>query len=834
MALFFTWFAKKYDPYDIDNGQFAFFYQAWRSVPLICTKMIDGDGYGEVRVNGEKIRKGRCIKFDFSPLPFLFIPVGEAAREFDKDYLVELKGFKAVDGSKFKDIKFVVHTAKKRFDDGKHKENEQAAKDVSDEGIVMLENDGILPLKEGTKIALEGDYHDFRISAIGAGLLKPRWTLTIEEAIAKKKSLIVDKNGDFAVFFISRGSGENKDNKPIEGGYYLSEEEKEGLLNSLKAHKKVILILNTGYPIEMGFIKSLPLSAIVWTGFPGQRGSESLVDILTGIVNPSGRLADTWPLDYRDCPSAHNFINLDEDSPSYTDDGKKKGALVYYEERQYVGYRYFDSYGRKPAFWFGKGLSYTSFNLQAEAGFDGDFLNVRSKIRNSGDRAGKMSLLVYVGCPKGRLDKPKRLFCGFKKTKELGKDESEELEIKIPAKDFSSFDNKKSAFILEKGTYSVYLGGSIEEASKIGEFTLLEEKLVEQSISVCAPIEEVGSIDETGKVKERSKAVDAKDRLPVQAEYKDGGFKELKPYKGKRITFDELKGDAGKLDDFVSQLSTKELVNFLVCDGSCWRPKQSGAAGRIGHSKKYGIPTFYMSDGNCSVNLNCLTTGFPSSNLLASTFNRDLAYKVGETLAKESEENGISINLGPGGNIHRNLLCGRHPEYFSEDPILAGSLMAEQARGLEENGVLATYKHLFANGMEFERKSAQSIIDERTIRELYLAVFDKALSLYKPSCFMTSYNPVNGIYPSENASLLNDLVRKEWGFAGFFMTDWGSYDTSDSIRMANAGMNMLTPGTKKIHKMVLKAAKRGEISKGALQQDVKMIIKTLLRCTYEN
>lgn len=159
----------------------------------------------------------------------------------------------------------------------------------------------------------------------------------------------------------------------------------------------------------------------------------------------------------------------------------------------------------------------------------------------------------------------------------------------------------------------------------------------------------------------------------------------------------------------------------------------------------------FMSDGNNGVNLNCLTTGFPSSSLLCGTFNRKLAYAKGRAIAEESKEHGIAFNLGPGGNLHRNILCGRNAEYFSEDPILAGTMMAYQAEGLESNGVHASYKHFLANNMEFERKSAHAIVPERALRELYLRVFDKALSLYKPSCIMTSYNPVNGIYPTENA-----------------------------------------------------------------------------------
>lgn len=830
MALFFTWFAKQYSPYDIDNGQFAIFMQTTRTIPLVCTKMIADDGYGIATVNGKPISKGKCVKFDFSPLPFYFLPVGEVATEFDNTYTVELKGYRAVGGGKFLNKKFKFKTPSKRFDDGKHRENEQVAKYVSDEGIVLLENDGILPLAAGSSIALLGEYYNYRITAIGAGLIKPRWTLTVKEAIEKSGALKITDASQTALYFISRGSGENKDNKPIKGNYYLTDEEKDGLQKAVKAYKKVIVIVNTGYPIEMSFIKNLGVSAMLWTGLSGQRGTESLVDILCGNVNPSGRLADTWAYDYYDIPSSHNFINLDENAPTYTDDGKKKGAMIYYEERQFVGYRYFDTYKKEVAYPFGHGLSYTEFEVKSSTQYEEKSLNVKVTVKNTGKAVGKTSVLVYVESPSGRLVKPRRTLCGFDKTKSLQLGATETLTLEISVKDFATYDDKQKAFILEKGSYSVFVGGSIQEAEKVYEFNLDEDRVVEKTVSICAPQEKVGSIDKNGTVEKRSKITESKQCIAVPAKYTKRSYTNLPKYKGAAITLDDVKKDISKLDSFVAQFSIRELVDFTVCNGSCWKPKLSGAAGKLAHSKKFGIPTLYMSDGNCSVNLNSLTTGFPSSNLLAGAFNKSLAYEVGKVLAKESKEFGIAINLGPGSNLHRNILCGRHPEYFSEDPILAGTLMAYQAKGQEENGVKATYKHFIANGMEFERKSAHSIIDERTLRELYLRVFDKAFAIYKPACVMTSYNPVNGIYPCENSVLLNELLREQWGFDGFIMTDWGSYDTADSVKMINAGMNLLTPGSKKYYRLLMKAVRQGKISKATLQHSVKQIVKVLMRC----
>lgn len=829
-ALFFPLLAKKYDPYAIDAGIFAMYVAGARCVPIACSHMIADDGYGLATVNGQPVSAGKCYKFDFSPLPMYLLPVGEAATEFDKTYTIQLSGYKAENGKAFRTTTFRLKTAGRHVDDGRHQENELAAKAVSDEGIVLLQNDGALPLQDGTPVALLGEYQNFRISAVGAGAIKPRWTLSIREAIEASGRLSISGDAQTALFFLSRSSGEGKDNRPCPGGYYLTQEEKSALSAAVARCKTVILILNTGYPIEMGFIRSAGVQAILWTGFPGQRGSESLVDILTGRVNPSGKLADTWPLDYYDAPSAKNFIHLDEDAPPYTDDGKKHGAAVYYEEEQFIGYRYFDSFDKPTAFCFGHGLSYTKFIISGTASFENMTLTVRATVKNTEGPKGKQALQVYVESPKGDLMKPRRTLAGFAKSALLCEGESQQLVIEIPVKDFSVYDPARTAFVLEAGAYTVWLGESLGTALSIGAFTLDETAEIEKTVSVCIPLEEVGSIGGDGSAKAKSRITAAQDCIATRAIPQYTAHEALPPYLGKTIRLADVRNDPRLLESFVAQMSLRELIAFSVCNGSCWKPWLSGAAGKLASSKRLGIPTLYMSDGNSGVNLNRQTTGFPASNLLVGTFNTALAHMVGRVIAAESKEYGIAINLGPGANLHRNILCGRHPEYFSEDPIVAGTMMAFQAMGLEESGVPATYKHLFANNMEFERKAAHSVIGERSLRELYLRVFDKAFSLYKPCCVMTAYNPVNGIYPSENPELLETLLRTCWGFEGFVMTDWSSYDTMDSIRSLRAGTSLLTPGSKRYRRLLRRAIHVGSINKAVLQYNVQQIMKVLAKC----
>ena len=219
----------------------------------------------------------------------------------------------------------------------------------------------------------------------------------------------------------------------------------------------------------------------------------------------------------------------------------------------------------------------------------------------------------------------------------------------------------------------------------------------------------------------------------------------------------------------------------------------------------------------------------PSSTVMAATFNKDLAYEVGKAIGEESRENGIAVNLGPGMNIHRNILNGRHPEYFSEDPVLAGTMAGYHGKGLVAAGTGCTYKHLYCNNSDTSRKASHSIVSQRAMREIYYKVFEVAISVHMPTCVMTSYNAVNGIYPAENAQVMQDLVRGEWGFEGLIMTDWGTYDTVDPVEMVKAGNCWLTEGSPKYSKILAKAVREGRLSRSVLENNVRYLIELLLK-----
>lgn len=280
-----------------------------------------------------------------------------------------------------------------------------------------------------------------------------------------------------------------------------------------------------------------------------------------------------------------------------------------------------------------------------------------------------------------------------------------------------------------------------------------------------------------------------------------------------------------RLGAFVAGLSTFQLCRLVVCGGMRQLPWQDGAAGFTHALRGRGLGSFTASDANAGLNLKEPNVGFPASSVIAATFNRELAYGEGQVLAETSREHGVELLLGPGMNLHRSILCGRHPEYFSEDPLLTGEMAGWQGRGLEEHGVGCCYKHLFCNHSELGRMGSHSVVSEQALRELYFRAFEIAFRVQKPSAVMTSYNALNGLYPGENAALLKGLLRGEWGFTGAIMSDWGSYRTVDAIEMLRAGNDWITPGGPLWVLRVWRAARRGLIERETLEEDARYLLK---------
>ena len=842
---------------DCIEGRFAAFAKHPYAVTLRLSQPIAEDGYGVITVDGVEIPKGTQFLMDVVvKMNCLMVPVGSVAREYGKEYTMKLTGFKGKDGKSFPDTTLKFKTMERPQRDHKYDAHDEVAIQAAREGMVLLRNESnVLPLQENTILNCFGAaQYMFRNTATGAGLINPRWQANFHQSIEEHSSFKVNREvsdlyvglqdvvpteavlnrakeqSDTAIILVSRHSGEFSDNRAVKGGYYLSDDERAMIATVSKAFPKTVAIINTGYPIEMGWVKEYGIDAVIYTGFAGMGAGYALMEILDGRTNPSGKLPDTWSYDYYDNPAAHNFINLPAEHKQVAE--KDFGVHLYYGEDIYVGYRYFDTFQREVAYSFGHGRSYTDFVCDFDVpGYENGNVTVDVTVCNTGKRPGKEVVQLYIQAPDGTIEKPKRVLAAFEKTVLLKPGESQKLTLIAPEKAFASFCEDTGAFLLEAGEYHVWAGNSLADSQQIGSFSLEEAKVLAKTNRINLPVESFKRITKADPtVEETSKIVPLEERTGKGAPRPVYDPKPLDAYKGKKITFEQLKANSALLDQFVAQMSNDELCKMNVCGGADWyMPWQSGAAGKTAVIRKYKMPKVMVSDGNTGLNLKKRNIGFPSSCTVAASFNKELAYTIGKVIAEESLEHKIGMNLGPAMNIHRNILNGRHPEYFSEDPYLGGIMAGYHGKGLEENGCGCTYKHLFCNGSDTSRKASQSIVSERALREIYYKVFEFAVDVHKPSAIMTSYNAVNGIYPAENAEILQTLLREEWGLDSMIMTDWGTYDTVDPVEMVKAGNCWLTDGGSKYVRILQKAVKEGKLSRAVLEHNVRYVVKTILR-----
>ena len=856
MKAFFSLMEKKINLDQIE-GKYSAFAKVPYALPVRLSKPLAENGHGKIMVNGQLVSKGTCFFMDVVvKMNCMLVPVGEVAQEYGKEYTVSFSGFTAADGTPFRNQSFKFQTLPRGQKNPAYVHHDEIALQAAREGIVLLKNEGkVLPLKQTEVLNCFGSAQFmFRNTSTGASLIKPRWQANFHQSLREHSSFVVNEEisglyrclkdvvptkdqleqaknkSDTAIILISRTSGEFKDNKPCKGGYYLTDDERTMAEAVTAVFPKTVAILNTGYPIEMGWIEELGIQGVIYTGFAGQAAGYALMEILDGRTNPSGKLPDTFAIDYYDYPSAKNFINFGEEDK--LPEEKDYGVHLYYEEDIYVGYRYFETFGKRTAFSFGHGLSYTDFEITCgDAKWDGSTVTVTATVKNVGSVPGKEVVQLYIGAPDGKLEKPVKVLAAFEKTHLLNPGESVTLTLTAKAIDFASFDEVQSAYILEGGAYQVLCGNSSDTVKAVGTFEIDEEVMLRKTESINPPVEEFHRITKADpEIRGGSKMVPLEERISVPAVRPAYDPESLPAYKGKKITFPELKANHGLLHNFVTQMTDEELCRLNVCGGANWyMPWQDGSAGKSVALPKYKLPSIRVSDGNTGLNLNKPNIGMPSSTVMAATFNKELAFLVGKVIGEESKENGIAVNLGPGMNIHRNILNGRHPEYFSEDPFLAGTMAGHHGKGLVAAGTGCTYKHLFCNNSDTSRKGSHSIVSQRAMREIYYKVFEVAIAIHMPTCVMTSYNAVNGIYPAENARVLQDLVRGEWGFTGLIMTDWGTYDTVDPVEMVKAGNCWLTEGNPKYSKILLNAVKAGKLSRHILERNVCYLIHLILQ-----
>jgi beta-glucosidase len=793
------------------DGQFVMLERRFSGCLILrFSKTMDESVYGKITCEGRELPHGALKALaEAGGMQMLGIPVQEIFTEYDRKYTLHIEGFKDSVGLEMKGQDITVKTLPRSQPDPAYAARDEIALQAAREGIVLLKNENsVLPLPPDCAIALAGG-SNFRLGATGAGRINPRYRVGLLRAIEEYSGFTLDENAGTGIIVISRGSGENIDNNAVKGEFYLSDDEEKTIAAMKNRCKKTIAVINSGYPMDVRWLKKHGIDAALWCGFPGMLGGQAVAEVLDGRVNPSGKLPDTWSLDYFDIPASANFYLPPSGEPAISTDVPVFIDTVY-EEDLYVGYRYFETFDKPVAYPFGFGLSYTNFKVTGEL----CDLRVIATVKNTGTVPGKEVAQVYVKIPEDRLEQPAKRLVGFAKTKTLAPGGEETVAIEITKSNLSSFDTENARWIVEKGRYEYFVGNSVKNLSPCGEFVLGEDETIRQVENLMKPPVVIEALSK---------------KNPSFPRGRNSGVKktatELIP-RGTRKHYAETESENSD-SDMVSKMTVEELARLSVCASHGWGMHEKGEAGRLFRIERYDILPFVVADGNNAVNVFKPNIGMPCSNTVCATWNTTLAYEVGRIIAEEAKENGVQMILGPGLNLHRNPLNGRHPEYFSEDPYLAGIMAGHQSRGLEENGVSSCVKHAAANNCEAARKRNHSIVTERALRELYLKAFEAALDVQQPGGLMTAYNALNGVYTACDEEMIQGVFRREFGFKGFVMTDWNSYDTADVVEAIRAGNCWMTPGTidNTYTAPIIKGVEEGRIDIARLRDNVRHILR---------
>lgn len=778
-----------------------------------------------------------------------------------------------------------------------------------------------------------------------------------------------------AIYVLARNSGEGTDRSAAKNDYYLTDEEAANLKLLGQKFENVIVVLNTGGILDTNFFngkggyddqdslnrgKIEGLDSLVLMSQAGMNGGHALVEVLNGTVTPSGKLTDTWAVNYEDYPSSEAFSNRDGNTNEevYTDD-------------IYVGYRYFDTFGKDVAYEFGYGQSYTDFSIHVdEVTADEKKVTVQATITNNGTVDGKEVVEVYFSAPEGDLDKPYQELAGYQKVSVAAK-ESEQVTVTFDTADMSSYDEGQEAYVLEDGTYTIRVGNSSRNSVEAAELTLSEDVVTEycdNELGLTKDAMQAGDyssdfvmsesayvmdmLDETSEgygtgitPKQDGITAAAADKIALEAsgfganvthEYDEGAvttyvstdaFTDSYAYGAdKASTADEklakVKAAEGatlkdvvdgkiSVEQLVADMSNVELADLVEggtydglaagTTGSAVIGSQAdsvyGAAGETTsnlYNSRY-IPNIVLSDGpagiritnsyiqytlistdapydanttyytaeyswagntyteaaiNSEADYNALIqagtslyttdgvtyyqycTAFPIGTMLAQTWDPEVIEMVGRAVGVEMLEYGVTSWLAPGMNIHRNPLCGRNFEYYSEDPLVCGITAAAETTGVEtdengnSSGVGVTLKHFAFNNQEEQRMGSNSVVSERAAREIYLKGFEIGVKKAQPDYIMSSYNMVNGYSTFEHYGLLTEILRNEWDFQGFVMTDWYSvfgvnqgsafYGENVQAHLMRAGNDCEMPGGNEQN--ILDALKDGTLRLGDLQK----------------
>lgn len=754
---------------------------------------------------------------------------------------------------------------------------EKVALKVAQEGIVLLKNNGVLPIKDKSIALFGAGSKDSVVCGTGSGYAFSPYTVSIYDGLIKagyeissnlwlnnydKKRKLIEKNdkelsfldkrfsgkstyfevdvindeelneakkSKIALYVIKRNAGESSDRKAEKGDYYLSDNEKKNIELLTANFSDVVIILNSCVVDCKWLAENEKISGIIQLGQAGLEAGTALGDIVSGKISPSGKLTDTYALSYDDYPACKSFAN--NDGNTLQED---------YLEDIYVGYRHFDSKGLDVVYPFGYGLSYTTFKFDnVDIQVDWNKIRINLDVCNIGNYSGKEVVQLYVSAPIGKLNKPYQELKGYIKTDELKANDKQNITIEINTIDLASYDEESSSWLMEKGKYLLRIGNSSRNTEIVGAIELDEDV---KTVQLSKQFELDRQLDffkypsfDTSNYEGNLYTLKANDYVTVDGSskisnelncYVTGDYETNKPEHNypwgvvenvvkvremDNATLLDVVDKKISMEEFVASLDDEVLVRLVTGNGQETKydvtprlPKGTFKSSFNGStsgkttdqfSGSLGIPACSLADGPAGLHLmGSPSTTYPVGMVLAQTFNEKLAYEVGDNYGKEMEYYDIGLCLGPGMNIHRDPLCGRNFEYYSEDPLVTGLSAAAFINGLQNNhpGFGVAIKHFCCNNQEEDRANSNSSVSERALREIYLKGFEIAVKKANPATVMSSYNLLNGIHTSSRYDLLTDVLRGEWSFNGFVMTDWDG--ASDRVMDLLAGNDIIMGG----------------------------------------
>lgn len=702
------------------------------------------------------------------------------------------------------------------------------------------------------KAEAKANHQNVMVYAMGKSMPEPNYQIPLEG------------QGDVAIYVLSRISGEGNDRPVEEGEIKLSATEKRDILALNEKYDKFMLVLNVGGVVDLSDVTEVK-NILVLSQLGVDTGT-ALVDILLGRQNPSGKLATTWAAWDQYAPM-DDFEDIND---------------TRYQEGIYVGYRYFDSFHKKALFPFGYGLSYTEFaHKLSGVSADGEKITVRAQVTNTGQRAGKQVVQVYVSAPSVKLDKAYQDLCGFAKTKELASGESQEVAITFALSDFASYDEASASYILEAGNYIVRMGVSSQDTAPVALLRLQEDVTTLVAKNVLGDPGFTDLRAEAGQTENipadicvitlsaddfTTEQVDYQPKYEILPEVEALSIDEVAlmnigghdPNKGGLVSIigsagSQVCGAAGETTTHV-----KDFPSLVMADGPAglrlareyYRDEKGlHAVGQAGIPESFmdymPKPILFFSKlimgGNKGPKAGTevktqYCTAIPIGTAIAQSFNTDLAEKYGDIVGYEMEMFGVHLWLAPALNIHRSIRCGRNFEYYSEDPLLSGMMASAMTLGVQKvAGCGTTIKHFACNNQEDNRMGSDSVISERTLREIYLKGFEIAVKNSQPMSIMTSYNLINGVHAANCYDICTKAARDEWGFAGAIMTDWTTTtDSTAGICTASgcmrAGNDMVMPGDPADHENI-----RKELDEGTLDiRELKRCVCNTIRVAFQS